>query len=154
MGVDVDMPPYFTCWICSNDDDPDRSRGEDLDRDRPHRHAQGLALLVQEGLARDPLAGDNLVFRGRTGYLPTFSIRFTSRHNRASVTSAFRSGAVRRAFRPPQAAEATHPSIICRAFHERRSSGCSTPIIALARLRAPPRSASIVSQIWQDSWPH
>ena len=29
----------------------------------------GLALLVQEGLARDPFAGDVFVFRGRSGSL-------------------------------------------------------------------------------------
>ena len=28
---------------------------------------QGLALLVQEGLGRDPFAGDVFVFRGRGG---------------------------------------------------------------------------------------
>ena len=28
---------------------------------------QGLALLVQEGLGRDPFAGDVFVFRGRAG---------------------------------------------------------------------------------------
>ena len=30
---------------------------------------QGLALLVQEGLGRDPFAGDGYVFRGRNGSL-------------------------------------------------------------------------------------
>lgn len=30
---------------------------------------QGLALLVQEGLRRDPFAGDVFVFRGRAGTL-------------------------------------------------------------------------------------
>ena len=30
---------------------------------------QGLALLVQEGLGRDPFAGDVFVFRGRAGSL-------------------------------------------------------------------------------------
>src|SRR5476651_1964103 len=30
---------------------------------------QGLALLVQEGLGRDPFAGDVYVFRGRNGSL-------------------------------------------------------------------------------------
>jgi transposase len=30
---------------------------------------QGLALLVQEGLGRDPFAGDVFVFRGRGGSL-------------------------------------------------------------------------------------
>ena len=31
----------------------------------------GLALLVQEGLGRDPFAGDVFVFRGRAGSLIT-----------------------------------------------------------------------------------
>lgn len=31
---------------------------------------QGLALLVQEGLGRDPFKGDVFVFRGRSGQLP------------------------------------------------------------------------------------
>lgn len=30
---------------------------------------RGLALLVQEGLGRDPFAGDVFVFRGRSGSL-------------------------------------------------------------------------------------
>ena len=30
---------------------------------------QGLSLLVQEGLGRDPFAGDVFVFRGRGGFL-------------------------------------------------------------------------------------
>lgn len=30
---------------------------------------QGLALLVQEGLGRDPFKGDVFVFRGRSGRL-------------------------------------------------------------------------------------
>jgi transposase len=30
---------------------------------------QGLALLVQEGLGRDPFAGDVFIFRGRSGSL-------------------------------------------------------------------------------------
>jgi transposase len=40
--------------------------------DRPHRHAQGfdgLALLVQETLKRNPHAGHLFVFRGRRGSL-------------------------------------------------------------------------------------
>jgi len=43
-----------------------------VDRDGPHRHAQGqqgLALLVQQGLGRDPHGGDLYVFRGRAGSL-------------------------------------------------------------------------------------
>jgi transposase len=30
---------------------------------------RGLALLIQEGLGRDPFAGDVFVFRGRSGSL-------------------------------------------------------------------------------------
>jgi transposase len=33
------------------------------------RGMPGLALLVQEGLGRDPFAGDIFVFRGRSGSL-------------------------------------------------------------------------------------
>ena len=33
------------------------------------RGMPGLALLVQEGLGRDPFAGDVFVFRGRSGSL-------------------------------------------------------------------------------------
>ena len=35
---------------------------------------QGLSLLVQEGLGRDPFAGDVFVFRGRGGSLPEHQI--------------------------------------------------------------------------------
>ncbi|MCA1409439.1 IS66 family insertion sequence element accessory protein TnpB, partial [Ensifer sp. IC3342] len=38
---------------------------------------QGLSLLVQEGLGRDPFKGHLFVFRGRSGQLPTFCIRFS-----------------------------------------------------------------------------
>jgi transposase len=34
----------------------------------------GLALIVQETLKRDPHAGDLYVFRGRQGQRPTFCI--------------------------------------------------------------------------------
>ncbi|MGA2496002.1 MAG: IS66 family insertion sequence element accessory protein TnpB [Roseiarcus sp.] len=34
----------------------------------------GLALQIQQGLGRDPHAGDLFVFRGRRGQLPTFCI--------------------------------------------------------------------------------
>ena len=45
-----------------------RCKRADLDRHRPHRHEKrhaGLGIvLVQEGLGRDPFAGDVFVFRG------------------------------------------------------------------------------------------
>jgi transposase len=41
------------------------------------RGMQSLALQVQEGLKRDPHAGDLYVFRGRSGQLPTFCIPFS-----------------------------------------------------------------------------
>ena len=37
------------------------------------RGMQGLALQVQEGLQRDPHAGDLYIFRGRRGDLAKFS---------------------------------------------------------------------------------
>lgn len=50
-----------------------------------------LALQVQEGLGRDPHAGDLFVFRGKRGQPTTFCIWFAIRDNRlrtgfASVT--------------------------------------------------------------------
>jgi transposase len=65
-------PPWRGCCRFWRVDDPDLFERTDLDCDRPYRHAQrhaGLALLVQEGLGRDPFAGDILVFRGRAGTL-------------------------------------------------------------------------------------
>ncbi|UGA49011.1 IS66 family insertion sequence element accessory protein TnpB (plasmid) [Bradyrhizobium quebecense] len=47
----------------------------------------GLALLVQEGLGRDPFAGDVFVFRGRAGQRPTFCIQSSKRDNCISVAS-------------------------------------------------------------------
>ncbi|MCC2614515.1 IS66 family insertion sequence element accessory protein TnpB [Neorhizobium petrolearium] len=49
---------------------------------------QGLALIVQEGLGRNPFQGDVFVFRGRNAQRPTFCIRFSFRDDRISVASA------------------------------------------------------------------
>ena len=59
---------YLPFW---SGDDPGRGRCADLDCPRPHRHEERyeLALLVQEGLGRDPFAGDVFVFRGRADSL-------------------------------------------------------------------------------------
>lgn len=51
---------------------------------------QGLALLVQQGLKRDPHGGDLFVFRGRAGQPPTFCIQFAYRDYRLSVAPADR----------------------------------------------------------------
>ncbi|WP_456761262.1 IS66 family insertion sequence element accessory protein TnpB [Bradyrhizobium sp. USDA 4011] len=48
-----------------------------------------LARLVQEGLKRDPHAGDLYVFRGRRGQHATFCIQSSKRDNCISVASAF-----------------------------------------------------------------
>jgi hypothetical protein len=60
---------YLPLW---SGDDSRRGGSADLDRHRPHRYAQGhawFALLVQEGLGRDPFAGDVFVFGGRSGQM-------------------------------------------------------------------------------------
>jgi len=54
------------------------------------RGMPGLALLVQEGLKRDPHAGDVFVFRGRGGQQPTFYIQFTSRDDRIPLAPSVR----------------------------------------------------------------
>ena len=54
------------------------------------RGMPGLALLVQEGLKRDPHAGDVFVFRGRGGQHQTFNIQFATRDDRISLASAVR----------------------------------------------------------------
>jgi hypothetical protein len=51
---------------------------------------QGLALLVQEGLKRDPHAGDVFVFRGRGGHQATFCIQFAVRDHRLQMAPAVR----------------------------------------------------------------
>ena len=51
---------------------------------------RGLALLVQEGLKRDPHAGDVFVFRGRGGQQATFYIQFPTRDDRLPLAPAVR----------------------------------------------------------------
>ena len=53
----------------------------------------GLALLVQEGLGRDPFAGDVFVFRGRNGQRATFYIRFSVFEDRLSLAPPIRADA-------------------------------------------------------------
>ncbi|MDE4617008.1 IS66 family insertion sequence element accessory protein TnpB [Sinorhizobium meliloti] len=50
----------------------------------------GLSLMVQETLKRDPMSGHLFVFRGRSGQLPTFCIRFSFCDDRISLASAVR----------------------------------------------------------------
>ncbi|WP_410053002.1 IS66 family insertion sequence element accessory protein TnpB [Bradyrhizobium sp. SZCCHNS30121] len=47
----------------------------------------GLALLVQETLKRDPHCGHLFVFRGRSGQHATFCIQSSKRDNCLSVAS-------------------------------------------------------------------
>jgi transposase len=54
------------------------------------RGMRSLALQVQEGLGRDPFAGDIFFFRGRSGQQATFSIQFSDCQNRVSLASAIR----------------------------------------------------------------
>jgi hypothetical protein len=68
----------------------------------------GLASKVQEMLGLDPFSGAAFVFRSKRAHIPTFNIRFASRHYLISVASAFRNGVTGGAFPPWQAAEATH----------------------------------------------
>jgi hypothetical protein len=51
---------------------------------------QSLALQVQEGLKRDPHAGDLFVFRGRSAQLPTFCIPFSFCHDRLPLAPVVR----------------------------------------------------------------
>ena len=68
----------------------------------------GLAALVKEQLRLDPYAGTLFIFRSKRAHLPTFNIRFASRHYCVSVASAFRNGATGRTFPSWQAAEAAY----------------------------------------------
>ena len=56
------------------------------------RGMNGLARQVQEGLGRDPFAGDVFVFRGRSGKHTTFNIQFASRDDCVSLASVVRAG--------------------------------------------------------------
>ena len=69
---------------------------------------EGLAALVSEHMKVDPFSGAVYVFRAKRAHIPTFNIRFASRHYLISVASAFRNGVTGGAFPPWQAAEATH----------------------------------------------
>src|SRR6266496_2472508 len=65
-------PPWRGCCRFWSVDDPDLFERTHLDCDRLHdmrKGMQGLSLLVQESLGRDPFAGDVFVFRGRSGSL-------------------------------------------------------------------------------------
>ena len=57
------------------------------------RGMYGLALQVQQGLKRDPHAGDLYIFRGRRGQPPTFRIQFAIGDDRLSVAPAGRENA-------------------------------------------------------------
>ena len=47
---------------------------------------QGLALLVQEGLGRDPFAGDLYIFRGRRGDTPgPWAVHLAIGHGRCGI---------------------------------------------------------------------
>ena len=50
----------------------------------------GLALLVQEKLKRDPHGGQLFVFHGRRGQLPTFCIQFSFFYDCLSLAPAVR----------------------------------------------------------------
>jgi transposase len=52
-----------------------------------------LALQVQEALRRDPHGGDLYVFRGKSGQLSTFYIRFSFRDDHLSLASTVRTNA-------------------------------------------------------------
>jgi transposase len=54
------------------------------------RGFDGLALLVQETLKRDPHNGHLFVFRGRRGQSPTFCISFSFCDDRLSLASVVR----------------------------------------------------------------
>jgi transposase len=65
----------------------------------------GLALQVQEGLKRDPHAGDLYIFRGKRGQHPTFYIQIAARDDRlplASVSRADLSGVASPARQGPE----------------------------------------------------
>jgi transposase len=49
-----------------------------------------LALLVQEGLGREPFGGDIFIFRGRSGKQATFSIQFSHGQDRLPLAPIIR----------------------------------------------------------------
>ncbi len=71
------------------------------------RGMQGLALLVERGLKRDPHGGDLFVFRGRSGQQATYCIWFSNGADRLSVASTVRSNPSHRAA-PTRAGSAVH----------------------------------------------
>jgi transposase len=62
--------------------------------------AEGLAALVRERMQADPFPGAVYVFRAKRAHLPTFDIRFATRHDRVSVASVFRNGVAGCTFPP------------------------------------------------------
>jgi transposase len=54
------------------------------------RGMHGLARQVQEGLGRDPFAGDVYVFRGKSGKQATFSIQFSHGQDRLPLAPIIR----------------------------------------------------------------
>lgn len=61
-----------------------------------------LALLVQEAFKRDPHGGDLYVFRGKSGQLPTFCIRFSICDRCLPLASAVRASVAGLAVSPRQ----------------------------------------------------
>jgi len=57
------------------------------------RGMHGLARQVQEGLGRDPFAGDVFVFRGRSGSLIKALWQYPSGEHRGDVQAAMRTAA-------------------------------------------------------------
>jgi transposase len=62
----------------------------------------GLALMVQEKLKRDPHGGHLFVFRGRRGQPPTFCIPFSFCDDRLSLAPAVRADVAGLAVSPRQ----------------------------------------------------
>ena len=73
----IPMPANVRVWLAAGATDM-------------RKGVNGLALLVQEGLRRDPHAGDLYVFRGRSGQQPTFYIQFPTSNHRLSMAPAVR----------------------------------------------------------------
>jgi len=71
----IALPPGVRVWLAGGVTDM-------------RKGMNGLALLVQEGLKRDPHAGDLFVFRGRRAQPSTFCIRFSSCEDRLCLAPA------------------------------------------------------------------